>query len=240
MVWALILSLLLLSPVPAWADPVDDDWDVVPVEVDTVVDGEEPSLPDEVDSESSSVPSEPVQVQQVVQEITVDVPSEYYDADGVLLYSAAVPDVSVNAIGDSSPYSSVTPSTYVTICADIMPKLGWRDNYVFWRSGQYSYRLAYGDIKLSGSRFSGSVCTLVDFTYSNNTTGYLMSTSTGSVSLDAGNAIVYSNLGVYPVLSVPSDHMKLTSYFVVVACGVYLLHCLYSFLLRLGVRNVAE
>lgn len=93
----------------------------------------------------------------------------------------------------------------VSIFSGLVSKVPFGQHYVYWRDGQTSYKFAYGDIFLSGSSFmsDGSV---VICSYDTNTTGYNTNyTWTSSVdnnfSLQAGNRLVYSDLGDYPGLA---------------------------------------
>ena len=231
-----IVLCFVLFMSPAFADEPTED--IPPVEnVEEVVENvpvEEPAVPDSQPVQPDNQPVEVVPVQEVEEPYTL------YDSDGVVVMSSEPPDVPLMAPSSTSPYSSVTGGTYTSIAEQIAPKLSWSDDYVFYRASQYVYRLAYGDLTLNGQTFTGSDLNFIDFTYSSNTTGYLMSRSTGTLNLNCNDAIVYSNLGDYPILNVEGAQLNMLCWFAVVTCGVYVMHCLYSFLLRLGVRNVQE
>lgn len=94
-------------------------------------------------------------------------------------------------------------TTYVTYFKDIISGAEFNDNYVAFRSGQYSYTMVVGELE-----YSNGVISLVD-------TGkeYVFTTSSGynatykynvneisNFSLDSGENIIYSDVGDYPQL----------------------------------------
>lgn len=133
----------------------------------------------------------------------------------------------------ASPYDGTINGTYLDIGALCLWNLGWFDDYVFYRSSQYSYVLAYGDISLSGSNFSSSSCTIL--TINATTTGQssiTVSSSTGSLSLSAGNRLVYSSLGDYPHLDSRKYIYDEVMYIALVALGLHVLSSASRFILR--------
>lgn len=214
----LVFSLGLLFALPAYADESDA---VAPA------------------PEVADVPvEEPVQVppKSDAGSIVEEQPTTLYDSDGSLIFSEQVPDVSLAAANDSV-YSSVTGGTYVEVASNMLPRVPWDADYLFWRSGQYSYSFVWGDLNLTGTTFSGSGLHRVDFVQSSNYNGYTMSHSLGdSLNLNVGNYIVYSSLGNYPVLSVEYVHLSIFMYACVGAVSLFVLHTLFSFSLRMGVR----
>lgn len=225
--WPMFIGLMLFFAGVnglAYAEPIE--------EVPFV---EEDSLSAAEPVELSSEPVVSVPSSEVVA------PTVFVDTDGVEVMSSDVPsDVVVLAASSSTPYASVTGGTYTDIVRDMVIKLGWSDDYVFYRANQYVYRFAYGDLNLDGSVFTGDGLNFVDFSYTSSSTGYIMSRSTGSLNLNCSDFIVYSNLGDYPSISSDAVLIHLLSFFAVVAAAVFVLHCFYSFLLRLGVRHVQE
>lgn len=94
-------------------------------------------------------------------------------------------------------------TTNINLFGPLAAKLPYGTHYVYWRDGQYTYRLAYSpEISLSGNRFSSSSVTLV--TYQTSTTSGSQATWTTSTdtnfSLNAGSYLVWSDLGDYPQL----------------------------------------
>lgn len=260
MVWALILALFLFSPNVAYAEevlevgeveevievpapesePVDDVEQPEPVEPVEVL--EEPVVePVEVEEE----PLNPEPVPEVVQELPEPVvvasePENVYSYDGTLLTTTVEPEPVRAPAATSTPYASVSANTYSDLAASMLWKVGFGDDYVFWRGGQYQYCFAYGDLELSDSRFRGSGCKLVTFTLNSSYNGtYTMDVTTGSVDLSAGSYIVFSNLGPYPVLSSEFVGQYLVVWSLLVALVLYLVRSLFAFVLRVGVRNVS-
>lgn len=91
----------------------------------------------------------------------------------------------------------------INIFGPVASKLPYGVHYVYWRDGQYTYRLAYGDdLVLSGSRFTAPEVTVV--TYQTNTgtstQAYFTSVYESNFSLSAGSYLVWSDLGDYPTL----------------------------------------
>ena len=90
-------------------------------------------------------------------------------------------------------------STVVNYMSDVIPKLG-NVHYVLFRSGQYTYRLYYSkDLEYAGNgsfRASEADCLVYDTRYYTWT-----EEAESDFSLSAGNYLVYSDLGGYPMLS---------------------------------------
>lgn len=101
----------------------------------------------------------------------------------------------------SDQYGVGTQNT--AIMQGIVSKLSYGQHYVYWRQGQYEYRIAYGEgLALSGSTFTADSVKLI--TYTTNT-GYnnqamLTSLDDSNFRLNAGNYLVWSDLGDYPQL----------------------------------------
>lgn len=120
-------------------------------------------------------------------------------------------------------------TSYSTIFAGIAQKVPFGQHYVYWRDDRYSYKLAYGNISLSGNVFtaSDSVTVVTYNTNSDYNNTYTFTSNTESnFSLRAGNALVYSDLGSYPDIFNRRE-MKFnvfTSYF----CGIAFCWMLFS------------
>lgn len=102
-------------------------------------------------------------------------------------------------------------TTYVQYFKDIISGTNINDDYVGFRSGQYTYCLVVGDLRYE----SGSISLESEGTiYTFNQTGTYNSTHTYTVSpisnfsLNSGNAIIYSNVGNYPHLVERSTHVE--------------------------------
>lgn len=84
-----------------------------------------------------------------------------------------------------------------------------RDNYVLIRESEYGYRLYYGDLKLSGSSFTGIAKSVYYYTGSYNTNSYMtFEESEDEISVSVGTYLTYSSLGRYPRLGSVSDEEK--------------------------------
>lgn len=102
----------------------------------------------------------------------------------------------------TSGYPGTISDAYLEYFAGIAQKLKWNEHYVVYRSGQYSYTMAYGEeISLEGSRFAGTgnVVTIYRDS-SSSSSNYYVSHTSDSVSLSAGTLFVYSDLGMFPGL----------------------------------------
>lgn len=94
-------------------------------------------------------------------------------------------------------------TSYTAIFSGIAQKLPYGSHYVYWRSGQYDYHLAYGsDLALSGTTFTADSVTVVSYRISNgyNTQASFLVTEESGFTLQAGSYLVYSDLGSYPQL----------------------------------------
>lgn len=94
-------------------------------------------------------------------------------------------------------------TTYIQYFRDIVSGIGFNDNYVAFRSGQYTYTLIVGDITYQGNDFiSNDTVKCYEFT---TNTGYSSSyvydvTELENFSLNTTNELLYSDLGDYPQL----------------------------------------
>lgn len=106
-------------------------------------------------------------------------------------------------------YEGTMSSTFTTIAEQInLPVMA---DYVFFRSGQYTYTLVVGDLEYNSGNFSlsdaGKVYTITQV----NGSGYSASYYSYAVSdvdtytIETGGKLVYSNLAGYPVLNNNSD-----------------------------------
>ena len=102
-------------------------------------------------------------------------------------------------------YDGTMSSTYVTYFKDIISGMSFKDNYVAFRSSQYDYVMVTGDIEYNESKNT--------FTLNGDGDEYIFTTSSGYNSdnsyshnsithfvLNAGNEMVYSDLGNFPQL----------------------------------------
>lgn len=109
---------------------------------------------------------------------------------------------STHAIYDSGTLST----TYVTYFRDIVSGIGFNENYVAFRSDQYTYILVVGVLE-----YNNGIITLVGESakeykyYAETTSGYNSQYrySVGTLndfSVDTSNYIIYSDVGDYPQL----------------------------------------
>lgn len=99
----------------------------------------------------------------------------------------------------SGVYDGSISTSVLTYFRGMTEKLSPSSHYVLFRQSQYIYRLVYGEnLVCNGNRFTGT--DMMYITY--DTRDYVLSSGNeGSFSLNAGNYIVYSDIGdIYPVL----------------------------------------
>lgn len=119
------------------------------------------------------------------------------------------------------PYDGNMSSTYVTYFKDIVAGIGFKDNYVAFRSGQNEYTMLVGELYYDGETISlvgmGTKYTIYnDNSYNGLYTYDVSSVETGSVT--PRNKIVYSDLGNYPqLIDRGAKYETLTSFLLVVA-----------------------
>lgn len=96
-------------------------------------------------------------------------------------------------------YDGSISTSVLTYFRGMTEKLPPSSHYVLFRQSQYIYRLVYGEnLVCNGNRFTGT--DMMYITY--DTRDYVLSSGNeGTFSLNAGNYIVYSDIGdIYPVL----------------------------------------
>lgn len=113
----------------------------------------------------------------------------------ITTYRAPLEDYEISAISVSgSAYNGTfNSSAYNYFESIILKHVGV--NYVAFRGSQYNYFLFYGDnLRLNGSTFSGSGLSSVTYnTHSGDNTVTI--NTNDSLSINAGTAFIYSNLG---------------------------------------------
>lgn len=221
MVWPLVLLVSsLLFPAPVFADEVTSD---VPTSEQPALDGEQPSPP----------------VSESVQVVNSE-PLPLFDDDGLLV---STPDAPLSAPSraalPSSLYGSVQPNNSYAVFADaFLPKLGWSDDYVFFRSGKNEYYLVFGALSFESGRFTGSDVRYVRWFYDSSTSGYLQQSGSGSLSLRVDNFIVLSSLGDFPTLSNDSNFTHVFVWCCVVAVSILAMSRMLSWSLRTRVEVI--
>lgn len=126
--------------------------------------------------------------------------------DGLSESEVSLTGDSVSAIGEAvAAYAAADGynlgTTYASIFAGVAQKIPFGQNYVYWRDDQYSYKLAYGKLSQQGAIFTADEpVTILTYTTSsgyNSVYSYTESVD-NDFYLNAGNALVYSDLGSYP------------------------------------------
>lgn len=111
-------------------------------------------------------------------------------------------DVMLLSAGSISGNYGVGTSN-VAIFEGVVSKLPYGVHYVYWRDGQYAYHLAYGrELTLTGNRFSAPQVQMVTYStyYGGGGQASFTSSTDNNFSLNAGNYLVWSDLGDYPQL----------------------------------------
>lgn len=95
-------------------------------------------------------------------------------------------------------------TTYITYFKDILSGAGFDDNYVAFRSGQYSYTMVVGDIEYNNGVFS-LVGEGKEYEFSTTSSSYnsqyqYYANDITDFSLNADNSIIYSDVGEFPQL----------------------------------------
>lgn len=106
------------------------------------------------------------------------------------------------AVGDTTGYGTISDS-YLDYFEGIVQKLTPDQHYVIWKSGDYSYTLAYGEsIKESTGIFTGACDTVQIYrdASSGYNTNWYTTTGSGELSLNSASLFVYSDLGMYPTV----------------------------------------
>lgn len=103
---------------------------------------------------------------------------------------------------DSGTYGTIS-DTYLDYFEGIVQKLAPDQHYVIWKSGDYSYTLAYGsEIVEEDGSFYGD-CNVVEIyrdSSSNYNSVWYVKNSSDTLSFDSSQMFVYSDLGMYPTV----------------------------------------
>lgn len=144
----------------------------------------------------------------------------------ITTYRAPLEDYEISAFSvDGSAYNGSFNSTaYNYFQSILMKNVGV--NYVAFRGSQYNYYLFYGDnLSLNGSTFSGSGLTSVLYRTQSGDNTVTINTN-DSLSINAGTAFIYSNLGVnYGSFTEveQAKYTKVLSLSVIALFGLYIL-----------------
>lgn len=126
-----------------------------------------------------------------------------------------------------SPYDGTVSTSVVAYMEDVLPKLG-NVHYVLFRSGQYTYRMVYADdMDLQSQVFVADDADYISYSTRDYTWSF---GSEGSFRLDAGNYLVYSDLGQYPAL----DSEGIYHWVLIFAFVVFFLFVIYRSIFSAG------
>lgn len=221
------LVLCLLHPVAVRAE----DWTVyVPDDQTTGLSYQAVLQPDAVetvdddDDEDDEYPDDDV---ELINDLATDSDWQFVQStpSNVARITASTTDSVVQNDGimllsNYQPYDSSMSTSVIAYYDDVLPKLG-NVHYVLFRSGQYDYRLVYGkDLEYSNGYFSADSVQYVAYSTRYYTWSQGMERSFG---LSAGNYLVYSDLGDYPMLHSESIYQWL----LILLGAVYLLFIIY-------------
>lgn len=201
-----------------------------------------------VDSGSDESVQEPVvpidpapeTVEEPTETVTEPVlePTTYYSPDGDVIALTELPEGSARTVNVGSsisgtPYSSVVNSTYEDVAAQIVPKMGFADDYLFVCTDSAEYVLCWGDITLSGTVFTADSVSYARFYSASAYRGYQVEFGSASLNVDARSYIVNSNLGSYPQLgSSDSNLTGLIGFAMVVCLAMYVMRSIFRWSLR--------
>ena len=119
-------------------------------------------------------------------------------------------------------YEGNISSSYTTIFKDIAEKeVGFNEDYIFYRSGQYEFSLVVGDIAINDGVIAsnGEVRIYAISTNSNYNSIYEYSvSSSSSFSMSISNELIYSNLGNYPDLIERSNYYEIATFILLLTC----------------------
>ena len=138
----------------------------------------------------------------------------------VALLLATTMIANVNA---ANIYEGSISSSYLQYAKDTLAKVSLKDNYVFFRSGQYSYDLVVGDIEYKSNKFSSDECFVYSFSQTSNNYNNAPTVFCDTFvnwSLDPNGVLVYSDLGHYPTLEERGDSIEILQSFVLIVIGL--------------------
>lgn len=131
-----------------------------------------------------------------------------------------------------SVYDGNLSSSYASFFANY--DIGYWDDYVIWRDGDYSYKMYVSDnLTLNGSTFTASSGRLYNFYYSGNynTTQHITSQLQDNFTLTNNNHyVIYSSLGNYPKIERGLRYEKITLFTLVLIGVSCLIGIIYKFI----------
>ena len=141
------------------------------------------------------------------------------------------------AAASFSAYANVSPTNQYALYAEgFMPRMGYKDHYVFLQDTSSSYVLVWGSLDKSGSNITGNA-NWVRWYYQNNASGFVQESGSGNVTINPSGHVVLTDLDGYPMLGVENELLrKELGYYGLVAVCVYSLFHVLGFTLRVSQR----
>lgn len=124
-----------------------------------------------------------------------------------------------------SVYDGTMSSTYTEYFRGIISGIGFNEDYVAFRAGQYEYILFVGDLNYENGRFTGRGRTYHIQTGTGTYNGNITYTTQDeeAFGLEADTAIVYSSLGEYPELITRGEKYEILQTYTLCAIGLFVL-----------------
>lgn len=132
-------------------------------------------------------------------------------------------------------YGNVSPTgQYATYAARLVPKVSWNHDYVYLQDTASSYVFVSGDCDFrSNGEFSFSDADYTRWYYAGTGSGYLVQSGHGDVVVHAGQNVVLSSLGSYPLLDDGTSLLRNeVAFYAVCTSLLYVLGTIRAFLLR--------
>lgn len=133
-------------------------------------------------------------------------------------------------------YGNANPTNqYSTYAKQLIPKVGWLDDYVYFQDTANSYVLVWGDIDwASAGTFTGTQCKYTRWYYSGTGTGYLVDSGVSNVVVSTDSHVVLSSLAEFPLLD---DGFTLyrqeVCFYAIVALVIFCLSNVWNWLVRM-------
>lgn len=139
------------------------------------------------------------------------------------------------AAASFTAYANASPSNQYALYAEgFMPRMGYKDHYIFLQDTSSSYVLVWGSLEKNGSSYSGNA-NWVRWYYQNNVNGYVQESGNGSVNVNPSGHVVLTDFEGYPMLGVENElFRKELGYYALVAVCVYSLFHVLGFTLRVS------
>lgn len=123
-------------------------------------------------------------------------------------------------------------TTYLTYFKDIVSGIGFNENYVAFRSGQYEYTMCVGKLVISGEVITldgdGKLYTFTNSGNYNSIYNYNV-TETNNFSVEVGDSIIYSDVGDFPQLVERGAQIEtITLTLLGIVCVYYLVSRIFS------------